>query len=125
MSKRLQELMEATAETIDAASDLLYLHDVSATSSGDRKITVQQLASAMSTCGLTIPTPATLTALRAIPSMQANSFCVLRGFATEFDGDGGLYLWKQGATDADAPPSRVRPADYPGVGVNLGMWFKL
>lgn len=126
MGKRLADLPSIAAVSIDADNDQVYVVDGSAGAAGDRRMTVREFAAAVATANPIGSFQAdTLTALKAIASSSGNRTCVLRGNASAFDGEGGLYSWVAGASDADNPLTVVRPSDYPGTVGNQGVWKKV
>jgi hypothetical protein len=60
-------------------------------------------------------------ALRALTSLATNRLAVVEGGVDEFDGQGGIYTWVAGATNADDGITYIRPNDY----TTGGLWRKL
>jgi len=98
MPKKVAELAAAAASGIDPSNDLLYIHDVSAGSSGDRKVTPAALATAMGVI-LTVNAWADLSALD-LTGYSTGTTLRTRYRITAGDGGDGEFYYDSGSAVA-------------------------
>lgn len=60
--------------------------------------------------------------LRALPTLSSNKSAIVNGGLAVDDGNGGLYVWRNGATNLDDGSQWIKPNDR--TNAQPGRWHK-